>query len=182
MNWDTLVDSLRGSGALSADWESTFRAVPRRLFVPDRIHHRGEWIDRTERPVEWYELVGSDLPLVTQLDEDGTTPSSSSSMPTVVAQMLRHLEVADGMRVLDIGTGTGWTAGLLAHRLGAENTTTVELDRELAGDARCRLVANRLPVRMIVGDGTSGHPEGAPCDRVEVPPCGWTLSVYAARV
>ncbi|MFE5582141.1 methyltransferase domain-containing protein [Kitasatospora sp. NPDC056531] len=168
MDWDTLVDDLRKSEALSADWEPAFRAVPRRLFVPDRIRHHGEWIDRTEQPVQWYELVGSDLPLVTRLDEDGTTPSSSSSMPTVVAQMLRHLEVADGTRVLDIGTGTGWTAALLAHRLGMQNVTTVELDRDLSEDARCRLVANRLPVTTVVGDGTLGHPVGAPYDRVHV--------------
>ncbi|MBV6696046.1 methyltransferase domain-containing protein [Kitasatospora aureofaciens] len=168
MNWDTLADGLRESGALSADWESTFRAVPRRLFVPDRIHHQGEWIDRNEHPVQWYELVGSDLPLVTQLDEDGTTPSSSSSMPTVVAQMLRHLDVQEGMRVLDVGTGTGWTAGLLAHRLGAENITTVEVDPHLADEARRRLVANQLPVRVVVGDGALGDAPSAPYDRVHV--------------
>jgi protein-L-isoaspartate O-methyltransferase len=82
--------------------------------------------------------------------------------------MLQHLEVADGIRVLDIGTGTGWTAALLAHRLGVENVTTVELDHELFGDARCRLAANHLPVRTVVGDGTLGHPEGVPYDRVHV--------------
>ncbi|WP_371516773.1 methyltransferase domain-containing protein [Kitasatospora sp. NBC_01300] len=168
MNWGALVDGLRESGALSADWDSTFRAVPRRLFVPDRIHCEGEWIDRGESRCRWDELVDSDIPLVTQLDEDGTTPSSSSSMPTVVAQMLRHLDVEEGMRVLDVGTGTGWTAGLLAHRLGAESVTTVELDRDLSDGARCRLVANRLPATTVVGDGTLGHPAGAPYDRVHV--------------
>lgn len=168
MNRDILADALRESGALSADWEAAFRAVPRRLFVPDRIHHRGEWTDRTENPVEWCELVTSDIPLVTRLDEDGSTPSSSSSMPTVVAQMLRNLQVGDGMRVLDIGTGTGWTAALLAGRLGAENVTTVELDRELADEARRRLVAHHLPVTTVVGDGMLGHPAGAPYDRVHV--------------
>ncbi|MEU3558662.1 methyltransferase domain-containing protein [Kitasatospora sp. NPDC006786] len=168
MKWNVLSDALRESGALSADWEPVFRGVPRRLFVPDRIRHGGEWIDRNERPVEWGELVGSDIPLVTRLDEDGRTPSSSSSMPTVVAQMLRHLQVSDSMRVMDIGTGTGWTAALLARRLGVENVTTVELDPELSGAARRRLAANRLPVRAVVGDGMLGHPAAAPYDRVHV--------------
>ncbi|MFF2746822.1 methyltransferase domain-containing protein [Kitasatospora sp. NPDC058048] len=168
MKWDALTDDLRESGALSAGWEPVFRDVPRRLFVPDRIRHRGEWIDRNEHPVEWGELVESDIPLVTRLDEDGRTPSSSSSMPTVVAQMLRHLQVSDGMRVLDVGTGTGWTAGLLARRLGAEHVTTVELDPELAAAARFRLEVNRLLAGTVVGDGMLGHPAAAPYDRVHV--------------
>ncbi|MGW7583099.1 methyltransferase domain-containing protein [Kitasatospora sp. NPDC054768] len=168
MQWKALADALRESGALSVDWEPAFRAVPRRLFVPDRIHHGGEWIDRTERPVEWRELVASDIPLVTRLDEDGSTPSSAGSMPTVVARMLRHLQVADGVRVLDIGTGTGWTAALLARRLGAANVTTVELDAELSVAAQHRLASNQLPVKAVVGDGMLGHPAGAPYDRVHV--------------
>ncbi|MFJ6771503.1 methyltransferase domain-containing protein [Kitasatospora sp. NPDC091257] len=168
MKWNALADALLESGALSADWERAFRAVPRGLFVPDRIHHGGEWIDRTERPVEWGELVGSDLPLVTRLAEDGSTPSSAGSMPTVVARMLRHLQVADGVRVLDIGTGTGWTAALLARRLGAANVTTVELDAELSVAAQHRLASNQFPVKAVVGDGMLGHPAGAPYDRVHV--------------
>ncbi|MFD7827039.1 protein-L-isoaspartate(D-aspartate) O-methyltransferase, partial [Kitasatospora sp. NPDC059803] len=103
MNWDTLADGLRESGTLSADWESTFRAVPRRLFVPDRIHCEGEWIDRRELPVQWNELVGSDIPLVTQLDEDGTTPSTSTYIPPGVAQIIRPQHLEDCMRVLDVG-------------------------------------------------------------------------------
>ncbi|MGW2867785.1 methyltransferase domain-containing protein [Kitasatospora sp. NPDC001225] len=168
MKWNALTDALRESGVLSVDWEPVFRAVPRRLFVPDRVHHGGEWLDRAERPGEWGELVASDVPLVTRLDEDGRTPASSSSMPTVVARMLWHLRVTDGMRVLDIGTGAGWTAALLARRLGVENVTTVELDPELSGAARRRLAANGLPVTAVVGDGMLGHPAGAPYDRIHV--------------
>ncbi|MGW7446683.1 hypothetical protein [Kitasatospora sp. NPDC054795] len=53
MKWNALADALRESGALSADWEPVFRGVPRGLFVPDRIRHGGEWIDRSELPAEW---------------------------------------------------------------------------------------------------------------------------------
>ncbi|MFJ5121555.1 protein-L-isoaspartate O-methyltransferase [Kitasatospora sp. NPDC088548] len=165
MTWDKLTDALRQSGALSADWEKTFRTTPRDLFTPDRIFHDGAWIDRAEHPNRWAELVTSDLALVTQVYDKTDTPSSSSSMPTVVAQMLRHLDVAEGMRVLEVGTGTGWTAGLLARRIGAENVTSIELDPDLASQARYRLYAADLRPTVLAGDGTLGHPEGAPFQR-----------------
>ncbi|MFF2075042.1 protein-L-isoaspartate O-methyltransferase [Kitasatospora sp. NPDC058162] len=166
MTWDRLTDELRESGALSADWEKTFRGTPRELFTPDRILHGGEWIDRAEQADRWAELVASDLALVTQVYDGTDTPSSSSSMPTVVAQMLRHLDVADGIRVLEVGTGTGWTAGLLSRQVGAENVTSVELDPDLASQARNRLRAADLRPTVVAGDGTLGHSEGAPFDRV----------------
>ncbi|MBO1415089.1 methyltransferase domain-containing protein [Streptomyces sp. FH025] len=168
MGWNQLADTLRESGALSADWERTFRAVPRALFTPERVFHDGEWIDRAKEPARWDALVTADLPLVTRLYGDGATPSSSSSMPTVVARMLRHLGATDGMRVLDVGTGTGWTAALLSHRLGAENVTSIELDPELADQAREKLHAAGLRPAVLSGDGMLGHPERAPFQRVHL--------------
>ncbi|MFI6155092.1 protein-L-isoaspartate O-methyltransferase [Kitasatospora sp. NPDC051170] len=166
MSWDKLTDVLRECGALSADWEETFRATAREVFTPDRILHDGEWVDRAELPHRWEELVTSDLALVTQVYDGGDTPSSSSSMPTVVAQMLRHLDVAEGMKVLEVGTGTGWTAALLARRVGDANLTTVEVDPHLADRARHRLHTAGLHPAVVTGDGTLGHPQGAPFDRV----------------
>lgn len=89
-------------------------------------------------------------------------------MPTVVAQMLRHLDVTDGVRVLELGTGTGWTAGLLSRRLGADNVTSIEFDPGLAELARARLDAAGLRPAVIAGDGTLGHPEGAPFQRAHL--------------
>ncbi|WP_329564768.1 methyltransferase domain-containing protein [Kitasatospora sp. NBC_01266] len=168
MTWDELADRLRESGALSADWEEAFRALPRDSFTPARIYHGGEWIDIETNPARWAEVAGSDLPLVTQLYAGTETPSSSSSMPTVVATMLRHLAVADGMRVLEVGTGTGWTAGLLSHRLGADHVVTIEVDPKLATEARARLDALGLRPRVVVGDGMLGDPDGAPFQRVHL--------------
>ncbi|MEY9945554.1 methyltransferase domain-containing protein [Kitasatospora sp. GAS1066B] len=168
MNWGELADRLRESGALSADWEETFRALPRGRFTPTRIYHGGEWIDIETNPARWAELADSDLPLVTQLYEGTEIPSSSSSMPTVVATMLRQLDVAEGMRVLEVGTGTGWTAGLLAHRLGADNVVSIEVDPRLAAEARGRLGALGLRPRVVVGDGMLGDPAGAPFQRVHL--------------
>ncbi|MGF1431523.1 methyltransferase domain-containing protein [Kitasatospora sp. LaBMicrA B282] len=168
MTWDELAGKLRESGALSADWDATFRALPRNSFTPARIYHDGSWIDVAESPRQWAALVRSDAPLVTQLYPGSETPSSSSSMPTVVATMLRHLDVGDGMRVLEVGTGTGWTAGLLAHRLGAENVVSVEVDPALAAEARTRLEAQGLNPSVVTGDGMLGHPEGAPYQRIHL--------------
>ena len=62
-------------------------------------------------------------------------PSSSASCPAMVAVMLAALEVREGHRVLEVGTGTGYNAALLAHRLGAERVTSVEIDSDLATHA-----------------------------------------------
>ncbi|MDH6110043.1 protein-L-isoaspartate(D-aspartate) O-methyltransferase [Kitasatospora sp. MAP12-15] len=166
MTWTELTAALLDSGALPAKWEKTFTTVPRTAFTPDRIHHEGKWIDRRTDSARWMELVCSDLPLVTQLYDDGQTPSSSSSMPTVVATMLRHLEVTEGMRVLEIGTGTGWTAALLARHLGGARVTSVEVDAGLADLARTRLGGAHLGATVVAGDGALGYRDRAPYDRV----------------
>ncbi|WP_411143116.1 methyltransferase domain-containing protein [Streptomyces sp. x-80] len=102
----------------------------------------------------------------------GVVASSSASAPSVVAAMLRDLEVHPGQSVLEIGTGTGWNAGLLASRLGAENVTTVEVDKALAEAARAALERQGLKaVTVVCGDGFQGHPAGAPYDRI-IATCG----------
>ncbi|MDH6137666.1 protein-L-isoaspartate(D-aspartate) O-methyltransferase [Kitasatospora sp. MAA4] len=166
MTWAELTSALRESGALTAEWEKAFATVPRTEFTPDRIHYEGEWVDRGKDSARWLDLVCSDLPLVTQLYDDGRTPSSSSSMPTVVATMLRQLDVADGMNVLEVGTGTGWTSALLARRLGGELVTTIEVDTNLADIARNRLGGAGLGATVVAGDGTLGYRGKGPYDRL----------------
>ncbi len=81
--------------------------------------------------------------------------------------MLAAGNVERGMRVLEIGTGTGYTAALLAHYLGARNVTTIEVDPDLAARARAALDrAGYGEVKVITGDGARGDPEGAPFDQV----------------
>jgi protein-L-isoaspartate(D-aspartate) O-methyltransferase len=99
--------------------------------------------------------------------DGGDLPTSSASQPNVAALMLKHLDVHGGERVLEIGTGTGWNAALLAHRLGPEQVTTVEVDPEVAAHARTALKdAGYGAVTVITGDGAEGYPPGAPYDRV----------------
>jgi protein-L-isoaspartate O-methyltransferase len=93
--------------------------------------------------------------------------TSSASRPDIVALMLQAGQLEPGMRVLEIGTGTGYTAALLAHRLGGGNVTTIEIDPQLAARARTALAtAGYEGVTVITGDGAHGYPDGAPFDRV----------------
>jgi protein-L-isoaspartate O-methyltransferase len=88
-------------------------------------------------------------------------------MPAVVAQMLAALQVGPGMRVLEIGTGTGYNAALLAHRLGAGNVVSVEVDPAVATHARRALAAAGFGgVRVVSADGAQGYLPQAPYDRV----------------
>ncbi|MDT3395418.1 rRNA adenine N-6-methyltransferase family protein [Streptomyces sp. B1866] len=156
--------------AVPDGWRGAFTTAPRSRFTPGRIHDGTRWIDRHAEPDRWQDLVDSDTPLTVQLDDgrDGPdgTPTSSNSMPAVVAAMLDQLDVADGHRVLEIGTGTGWTAGLLAARLGGRQVTTIEIDPRLAAAAQARLAGLGLRPRVVTGDGMLGDPDGAPYDRV----------------
>ncbi|CCH30687.1 hypothetical protein BN6_33890 [Saccharothrix espanaensis DSM 44229] len=91
--------------------------------------------------------------------------------------MLDALDVEPGQRVLEIGTGTGYNAALLASRLGDEQVVTVELDAELADRARQALKDAGLDPVVVTGDGAAGHPDRAPYDRVVA-----TAAVAAGRI
>ncbi|MEU6979140.1 MULTISPECIES: methyltransferase [unclassified Streptomyces] len=162
-------------GHLSSEWEEAAWAVPRHRFLPERIYLGDdlEPCDRTETPETWLQAAYADAPVVTQVNDGHDPgdadrwPSSSASEPSIVFRMLDMLDLADGHRVLEIGTGTGWNAGLLAHRLGGENVTTVEWDPALADAGAACLRRLGLGPAVITGDGALGHPSGGPYDRVE---------------
>lgn len=169
---DRMVDALIKADDLhDPRWIDAFRAVPRHAFIPDRATTDGHVIDRGADPDGWMAACYAvDQAIVTQTDDgnpDGPgIASSSASAPSVVAEMLEALDVADGARVLEIGTGTGYNAALLCHRLGSGNVTTVEIDPAVADDARRALHATGYAPTVAVGDGAAGHPPGAPYDRV----------------
>jgi protein-L-isoaspartate(D-aspartate) O-methyltransferase len=165
--------AVRLGDRLPADWRSAYAANPRHLFLPDRVWRAvGEPLDRATDPDGWLAYAYNDESVITQLhdgaecSEHGYPISSSCSMPAVVFTMLSHLDLHPGQRILEIGTGTGWSTSLLSHRLGDNHVVSIEVDPLIADAARGNLAAaDRAPL-VITGDGTDGYSPAAPYDRV----------------
>lgn len=132
-------------------------------------------VHRHDDPDRWLELTYGDDAVITQIDDGhprgpglaGAMQTSSASAPDIVAAMLAALDAHPGHRVLEIGTGTGYNAALLAHRLGAEHITSIEVDPDVAAQARKALSETGYgDVRAITGDGVLGYRPGAPYNRI----------------
>jgi protein-L-isoaspartate(D-aspartate) O-methyltransferase len=133
---------------------AAFLDVSREQFVPEYAKQHG------------LEAVYRDDAIVTKKTEAGHG-LSSSSQPGIMAEMLDHLRLEQGQRVLEIGAGTGYNAAILARAVGDEGrVVTVELDPDTARAARRALRETR--VKVVTGDGRDGYPAGAPYDRIIV--------------
>jgi protein-L-isoaspartate(D-aspartate) O-methyltransferase len=89
------------------------------------------------------------------------------SQPLVVAHMSELLAIRPGARVLDVGTGSGYHAAILATLGGI--VWSIERDPALSAQAAQNLEAAGVrAVALVVGDGTRGHPEAAPYDAINV--------------
>ncbi len=130
---------------------AAMRAVPRHLFVESALHKTA------------YE----DYPLPIGFGQ-------TISQPYIVALMSQLLEPAPGLRVLEIGTGSGYQAAVLSE-MGLE-VYTVERLRELYLRTANLLARLRyLTIKLKLGDGTEGWPEQAPFDRIIVTAGGPTV-------
>lgn len=149
---NALVDQLRADGhARTPAVENVLRTVPRHVFVPDAS----------------LEDAYANAPVHIKFDTDGTS-ISCASQPGVVALMLDQLEAQPGERILELGAGTGYNAGLLAHLVGGSGyVTTVDVDDDLVEGARAHLAAAGITnVKAVTRDGALGYAEGAPYDRI----------------
>ena len=144
---------LLGQQPLSDAVAAAMRTVERHLFVPN-VSVEGAYRDDT---------------VVTRRDGEGVATSSASA-PWLVGLMLDQLEVGPGMRVLEIGGGTGYNAALIAELVGRRGTVTaVEIAPDVAEDARRALAeAGVTNVEVVCGDGEYGYPPNAPYDRIIV--------------
>jgi protein-L-isoaspartate(D-aspartate) O-methyltransferase len=119
-------------------------AVPRDAFVP------GPW--------RWAAWRNRALPIA---------HGQTISQPLVVARMCELLELRPADRVLDVGTGSGYHAAVLARL--ADRVWSVERHAELSVRAAANLAAAGVDnVTLIVGDGRLGHPVAAPYDAINV--------------
>lgn len=100
-------------------------------------------------------------------EPDGSTLPQSSSIASI-QKMLEDLDVQPGHRVLEIGTGSGYTSALLASLVGPSGVVrSVEVFADLVPRAQARLeAAGVTTVTVTNGDGYAGDPVGAPYDRV----------------
>ncbi|MEU1623516.1 ATP-grasp peptide maturase system methyltransferase [Streptomyces sp. NPDC005722] len=185
---EQLLDRLTGQGVIrSPQWRDAAAATPRHEFLSGGFFRQVPG----SAPTAWEPVMPEDpawLPacyvnesLVTQIagtiapgDVRGQIlrePTSSSTVPGLVLRMLEDLEVEDGMRVLEIGTGTGYSTALLCQRLGDDLVTSVEVDPNVAARAATALAeAGHVP-SLVTADGLAGHPDNAPYDRI-IATCG----------
>ncbi|MGW6374426.1 methyltransferase domain-containing protein, partial [Streptomyces niveus] len=178
-----LADRLTEDGTLrEPGWSAAARAVPRELFTGAYFLPVAGSFPTAYRPVRegepgWLEGVYTDETLITQLDgrtrpDDVTrrtvpgNPSSSSTLPSLVLRMWHQLGAEAGHRVLEIGTGTGYSTALGAHRLGDADLTSVEYDPVVGRAAAAALKAAGFAPRLIIGDGLRGDPDGGQYDRL----------------
>ncbi|MCM2420984.1 ATP-grasp peptide maturase system methyltransferase [Streptomyces sp. RKAG293] len=190
--------------AVDPAWRAAVEAVPRELFFDGAFYRARQGRRGTEwEPVvqaligddEWLALVYEDSTWVTQIDGADADWSagvvaagdatSSSTLPSLVVRTLEAAGIRDGDRVLEIGTGTGYSTALLSHRLGEKHVTSVEVDRALAARAAAHLAAAGYVPRLIVDDGLDWRDEETEFDRlvatcsVRSIPTSWLWQVRA---
>ena len=119
-------------------------AVPREHFVPESVR-RSAYND-------------SALPIGHQ---------QTISQPWVVAAICQALHLKGGESVLEVGTGSGYSAAVIAEI--ADRVLSIERVADLGVTARHKLEQLGIPnVEVIVGDGSRGHPQAAPYDAIAV--------------
>jgi protein-L-isoaspartate(D-aspartate) O-methyltransferase len=139
-----LIMALRHHGIRDQRVLEAMEEIPRDLFVPE-----------TFRDHAWEDMA---LPI---------SCGQTISQPYIVAYMTEQLELKPHMRVLEIGTGSGYQAAILSRL--ARRVYTIERHRSLLEEARRRFEKLGLTnIESRVGDGYRGWPEAAPFDRIIV--------------
>ena len=161
------------------------RATPRHLFV-----HRfrigggllraradeGALRDNDADPAAEVADIYSDA-VMTHVDASGEKLPSTNSQPSYVLWLLHMLDLQPGQRVLEIGSGSGWLAAVMARLVGESGRVTgIEIVPDLAAQSRADLAGLGIGnVSVLATDGAEGSAAGAPFDRVMITAACWSL-------
>jgi len=142
---DDLIKTIKDYGFLTNEKvESAFRTIPRHEFV-----------------------VPSELDRAYYNEPLSIMNNQTISQPGVVSRMTEWLDVQDGQKILEIGTGSGWQTAILSYMVGNGTVYSIERLPELVNFARENLEKLRIDnVHVILGDGSMGYPEESPYDRI----------------
>ncbi|MFB3101664.1 MAG: protein-L-isoaspartate(D-aspartate) O-methyltransferase [Alphaproteobacteria bacterium] len=139
-----LILALRSTGITNTAVLSAIERVPRELFVPETF--RDQAYENTALPIGYGQTL---------------------SQPLVVASMVEALELSNRIKLLEVGTGSGYHAAILAQL--CRRVYTIERHRPLLAEAERRFVELGLHnITTRAGDGMLGWPEQAPFERISV--------------
>ena len=153
---------------LSEATQKAYLATPRHQFVR-RYRRWGikEWSEVNEGNLEEHlATLYSDRALVLFGDDDDDVPSTISQ-PSFILRMLDMLQLERGQKVFELGTGSGWNAGLMGNLVGSEGCVySLELIPEMAQTAAATIDELGIKnVKVIEADAGEGYITGAPYDR-----------------
>ena len=142
---DDLIKTIKDYGFLTNEKvESAFRTIPRHEFV-----------------------VPSELDRAYYNEPLSIMNNQTISQPGVVSRMTEWLDIKDGQKILEIGTGSGWQTAILSYMVGNGTVYSIERLPELVNFARENLEKLGIDnVHVILGDGSMGYPEESPYDRI----------------
>jgi methyltransferase of ATP-grasp peptide maturase system len=168
-------------------WGQAVELVPRHWFVPGFYTDSGrrddvgltlwEPVTADLDPQGWLAAIYQDRTLITQFEGDepdwdtpavrvGGSPSSSSTLPSLVLRMWADADLAEGQDVLEIGTGTGYSTALYSERYGSARLTSIEIDPDRLDQAAAGLFRCGYGPRLAMADGLYGYAPYAPYDRI----------------
>ncbi len=165
------IQELEKRGCFTSKWikEALFK-VPRHLFIDQYFGMKDGKdvieVDKDHLSDEQLKAIYSDRGLMIREPPN----HSAASQPSLVLTMLEELKVEKGNRVLEIGTGSGWNAALLAFGVGDDRLVhSIDIQPDLIEAAKAHLSSAGFPgVQLMAGDGGQGWEEKTPLDRIIV--------------
>lgn len=142
---DNLINTMKNSRFLNDKRvESAIRKTPRHEFVSTPLQ----------------EKAYDDLPIPIMNNQ-------TVSQPSVVSRMTEWLDVRDGQKILEVGSGSGWQSAILSYLVGQGKIFSIERHSELVNFAKKNLEKLGIKnVTVVFGDGSLGLPNESPFDRI----------------